>query len=90
MPALFTRISIRPKRSATAATAAHGCRIAGVGLQRNRLATGGVDLGDDLGCLVRRGMVGDGDRGAVAGEALGDGGADRAAGAGDDRDLALE
>jgi hypothetical protein len=80
-PALLTRMSMRPQRSATASTA-------DVDLRRRRPAAGRSDGGDDFGCRLGVAAVEEGHLGALGGEQLDDRAADAAGAAGDDRDLA--
>ena len=84
MPALLTSTVGAPSSAATRSTAACDRGLVGhVDADREALAAGGLDLGDDCraGGLVE---VEDGDGIPVGGEALGDGGADAAGGSGDD------
>ena len=84
MPALLTSTVGAPSSAATRSTAACDRRLVGdVGADRERPATGRLDLRDDglAGGLVE---VEDGDGEAVGGEPLRDGGADAAGGSGHD------
>ena len=90
MPALFTRMSMWPKRARAASRSAMH-----VGFLRDVGDVGGggaAGVGDGGGGLVQGGLgaAGEQDGGAEAGQRLGDAAADAAAGAGDDGGLVGE
>ena len=91
VPALFTRMSSRPKVATRLFDrGCDGLGIGGVRLDRDRLSAGCLDLFDHRRGGVGALGVGDRDAGAVGGQALGDGGADSAGRAGDERDFVVQ
>ena len=79
MPALFTQnVDAAEGADDLLDGRANGLGVGSVGMDGERPATRGLDGLDDFVRLGGRGTVGDGDAGALGGEALGDGGTDAA------------
>ena len=90
MPALLTRTSTRPNSSMASATrSVHDCGSATSVAAVERAAAGGLDEQRGVGQPVDAAGA-EGHVGAGLGQALGEGDAQAAGGAGDDRDLPVE
>ena len=91
MPTLLTITSTEPNASTQACTSLRAFGVLRhIGHHADRLAAGGIDLGDHIvdRRLVRRAV--DHDRRALLGQRMRDGAADIAARAGDDRGAVLQ